>query len=335
MPKEFLIYGTIDAESSSEFIRGFAELESEDEPLSVRVNTPGGSPEYGWGIITKFKEYTGPKIVKVDGKAFSMGMFLCCYADKDKVEAVDTAEFIMHRAAYPDWIERDTEYFNDAMRANLERVNKSLRTAFENRVDVVLFEQLTGKKLKDIFSMDGRLDVSFSAQIAKRIGLISKIISITPAKSAEINNFMLLSVSKTYDIAALTAPKVEETQNNQNSNKNKMTLEELKAQHPEAYAAAVAEGKKAEKDRVESIMVFNHLDSEACKKAIESGESLSAKQMAEFSLKAMSPEALAKLSTEAPAGAATAAAESKEKTAEEKKLEDFEKSVKAELNLTK
>ena len=305
MAKEILLYGQIDAESSSEFIKEFSLLPAENEPVIVRVNCPGGSPEYGSGTVARFKEYAGEKKVKVDGKAYSYGLFFCCYAEKENVEALDVSEFLLHRAAYPDWVERDAEYFTDAMRSNLDRINKGLKTAFENRVDVALFEQLTNCKLKDVFSMESRIDVTFSAAVAKKIGLIGKIITITPDKKAEINSLLFKTASKTYDIAAFAA-NVEAQQNQSiNQNKIKMNLEELKAQNPDVFAAAVALGVKAEKDRVESILVFNHLDPEACKKAIESGESLSAKQMAEFSLKAMSPEALAKLKVEAPAAVTT------------------------------
>jgi hypothetical protein len=151
----------------------------------------------------------------------------------------------------------------------------------------------------------------------------------------EINSYLKITASKSYDLAALTAEAVEEQPITQNSNQNKMTLDELKAKHPDVYASALAEGKKAEKDRVESIMVFNHLDPEACKKAIESGEALSAKQMAEFSLKAMSPEALKKVEENAPGAVKTAEAESKEKTEAEVKTAAFEAEVKAELGLGK
>lgn len=326
MAKEVLLYGTIDAYSSSDYIKEFNEVTEENEDITVRVNTPGGSPEYGFGLVSKFSEYTGSKKVKVDGKAFSMGLFFCVYAAKENVEALDVSEFLLHRAAYPEWVERDCEFFTDAMRANLERVNKSLRTAFENRVDVALFEQLTNCKIKDVFSMDSRIDVFFNAQVAKKVGLISKINAITPQKAAEVNSLLSAMSKTTYEMAALTVdvPKTVEEQTiiSQNSNQDKMTLEELKAKHPEAFKEAVNLGVKTERDRVGSIMVFNHLDPAACKKAIESGEFLTETQKSEFLLKANSPEALLKLQKEAAKPAVTTAEEI-EKDAEEKEVESF------------
>lgn len=314
MAKEVLLYGTIDSYSSSEFIKEFSELEAENEPITVRVNTPGGSPEYGFGMVSKFAEYTGDKKVKVDGKAHSMGLFYCVYAAKENVEALDVSEFLLHRAAYPSYWENDASFFTEQVRANLERINKSLRTAFENRVDVPLFEQLTGCKVKDVFSMDSRIDVFFDAKVAKRVGLISKINPITPQKTAEINSLLSVMACKTYEIAALSTES--------NSNQNKMTLDELKAKHPEAYAEAVALGVSKENDRIKSIMVFAHLDLKSCKEAIDSGKELTATQMAEFSLKAMSPEALAKMQTTAPKAVVTSA-ENTEVTAAETEVTNF------------
>lgn len=325
MAKEVLLYGTIDSYSSSEFIKEFAELEAENEPITVRVNTPGGSPEYGFGMVSKFAEYTGDKKVKVDGKAHSMGLFYCVYALKENVEALDVSEFLLHRAAYPSYWESDASFFTEQVRANLERINKSLRTAFENRVDVPLFEQLTGCKIKDVFSMDSRIDVFFDAKVAKKVGLISKINPITPQKTAEINSLLSVMACKSYEIAALSTES--------NSNQNKMTLDELKAKHPEAFAEAVALGASKENDRVKSIMVFAHLDLKSCKEAIESGKELTAMQMAEFSLKAMSPEALAQMNASAAPVVTTAAVETQEESEASKKLAAFEADVKAELGL--
>lgn len=326
MAKEVLLYGQIDACSSTDFINIFNESTEETDEIIVRVNTPGGIPEYGFGLVSKFSEYTGKKKVKVDGKAHSMGLFFCVYAAKENVEALDVSEFLLHRAAYPDWVERDSEFFNEAVRSNLERINKSLRTAFENRVDVALFEQLTNCKIKDVFSMDSRIDVFFNAQVAKKVGLISKINAITPQKVAEVNSLLSAMSKTTYEMAALTIdmPKTVEEQPiiSQNSNQDKMNKEELKAKHPELYKDIVEEGKKAERDRVGSIMVFNHLDPAACKKAIESGEFLTETQKSEFLLKAMSPESLEKLRKEAAKPAATAA-EELETTAEEKEVANF------------
>lgn len=333
MAKELLLYGELNSESTGEFIASIAALESDSEEIVARLNTPGGSPEYTFGAIAKFAEYPGPKKVKVDGKAYSMGLFFCCYT-KD-VTALDVTEFILHRAAYSSWLERDAEFFNDAVKANLTRINASLRKAFEATVNVPLFEQLTGCKLKDVFSLDSRIDVSFDAKIAKKVGLIKEIVPITPQKKAEIESFMIKEAAKNYDIAAYVPPLVEDNPITKSNNSNKMTTEEFKAKHADIYAEAVQAGVLQERDRVSSILVFNHLDAKACKEAIESGKPLSATQIAEFSLKALSPEALATAQKENAAAIKTGAAPTEEKATEEKALADFSAEVKSFFNSNK
>ena len=177
MPKELLIYGQIYSQSTIDFINGMNEI-GEDDELSVRVSSEGGDVLYGFGMIAKFNEHKGSKIVKVDGKAYSMGLFFCAYADN--VEALDTSKFLLHRAAYSEWFE-DSVYFTPELKAQLVEVNKQLMDAFKAKVDVAKFEELKGVKLKDVFSMDSRIDVFLNAQEAKQIGLINKIVKITPA----------------------------------------------------------------------------------------------------------------------------------------------------------
>jgi len=331
MAKELLIYGSVDAFSSSEFIKTFGEVEAADD-LVVRVNTNGGSPEYGWGMVAKFAEHKGSKTVKIDGKAYSMGMFIACYADD--VEALDVSEFLLHRAAYPQWFENDPEYFTETLRSNLERINKSLRAAFESKVDVAAFESLKGVKLKDVFAMDSRLDVFFTAQEAKKIGLVKTINQITPKKRAEIDSRMEAAARHMGISIAAVVPAHSNPQSIPSPNTNKMTIEQLKAEHPALYAAAVQDGVAQERDRVEACLVFLDIDPKGVKAAIENGKPLTAKQMAEFTLKAANPKALAALEKESAPATETAEAPAKPQTEAEKTVEAFEATVRKNLGLT-
>lgn len=332
MAKELLIYGPIDSYSASLFVEALADI-SPDEDIVVRVNTNGGSPEYGWGMAAKLAEHKGQKTVKLDGKAHSMGLFFACYADN--VEVLDVTEALLHRAAYSTWFESNAEYFTAEIRANLERVNKSLQKAFEAKVDVAAFEALKGVTLKEIFSLDSRKEVFLSATDLKKIGLADKVSKITPAKRAEIQQSMAACAYRPgieMGIAAEETTATDKSHSQQNS--DKMTLEKLKAEHPSVYAEAIAAGVAQEKDRVEACLVFLELDPKAVKEAIESGKPLSAKQMAEFTLKAANPAALKALETENAPAAKTDEPENKETTADEKKVADFEAKVREELGLT-
>jgi len=173
--------------------------------ITVRLNTGGGEPDYGFGMVAKFKEYTGKKTVKIDGKAYSMGAYIAMYADD--VEALDVSNLMIHRAAYPTWFE-ESEYFTDGLRQNLVDTNKSLEAALRGKIDVEEFEKLKDVKVKDIFSMDDRIDVFLTAKEAKKIGLVSKIIKITPSKAAEINSHVKIAAEIAADLT-VTAPEAE------------------------------------------------------------------------------------------------------------------------------
>lgn len=279
---DVLLYGRFDSDSVSTFIEDVAAVEYAEETLTVRVNTIGGEPEYMWGAIAKFNEFKGNKSVKNDGQSHSAGLFFNCYC-KDR-EALDVTEFLLHRCAYPSWVESNPDFFDDARRGNLERVNKSLQKALENTVDVPKLEAImaakTGNasiKLKDIFSMDGRAEVYLTASEAKKIGLIDRIIKITPEKTAEIS---ALKAGKIFIPA-----KAAETE----SKPIKMTKEELQAAHPGVYTAIFNEGKTAGATEMKKVAeVWLHyavIDPKACTEGLKTGEAPSPLQIIEFTEK--------------------------------------------------
>lgn len=316
MPRNILIYGGISSYTASEFINQIDEIEGDS--LDIRINSEGGDVAYCYGMIAKFKEHTGAKSVSVDGQAYSMAAFFCCYTDN--VEALDVSQFMVHRASYSEWFE-GSSYFTPELKTNLETINASLMAAFKNKIDVEKFEalpQMSGRKLKDIFSMDARLNIFLTAKEAKSIGLISKINTITPAKKAEIDGLM------GYRVAALVEiPKVE-------PKKNKMTKEEFKAQHPEAFAALHTEITAFERDRVGAWMTFVEVDPKAVAEGVKSGNPLGQTAMAEFSQKMFAAAQLVKVA----AGAAPAVVTAEVKpvvTGEKTELEVLEAKLTTEL----
>jgi ATP-dependent protease ClpP protease subunit len=295
---EVLVYGYIYDYSAQEFVRSFSEIEGDS--IVCRINTDGGGPEAGWSMIGKFSEFSGQKLVKVDGKAYSMGAFMCCYAND--VECFDVSQFLIHRASYGMWYEN--EYMDDAEKTNLTNVNKKLREAFEAKVDVAKFENLkvckdNGVTVNRLFSMDERIDVFLTADEAKKIGLVNRIVKITPEKAASINKSVskLAASSNNIDSLIIKFPENNTPEQpvvvatNENNNKqsikqtNKMKIEELQAQHPELYAAVVNIGVKQEQDRVGAWMPWQEVDADAVKAGISSGASISQKDISEFALK--------------------------------------------------
>jgi ATP-dependent protease ClpP protease subunit len=297
MAKEVLLYGEMYSYSARDFIRSVEEAKGSD--LSVRVNSMGGDVDYGYGMIAKFKEFEGKKSVKVDGSAASMAAFFTLYADD--VEALDVSTFTFHRAAYPEWIERDAKQMDGYREQVLTKANADLRAALESKVDAAEWERVTGVTIDEMFSRDSRIDVLLTAKQAKQLGIVSKINALTPQKSAEIEARLLaLGESVTgLRLAAKNEPKPNKP------NPKAMTIETLKAEHPEVYAAAVNAGVTQERDRVGAWAVFADVDVKAVTEGIKSGASITATATAEFSRKAFAAGQVAALEENSPKPTAT------------------------------
>lgn len=340
MPKDVLIYGPIYSDSAIEFHENVAEVQKDapDEEIKIRINTEGGEPMYGWGMVAKISELPN-KSVQVDGAAYSFGAFALCYCDK--VSALDVSQFLLHRAAYSSWFE-SSEYFTEEIQQNLKQINDKLEKALRNKIDVAKLEALGKGTVKEIFSMEGRKDVFLNAIEAKKIGLISEIIKITPSIKAEVNTRLLTVAVKYEKIAAkyeadgqkpIAFEKEKKEEKAKIQKKIPMTAAEFKAENPEVYASIFADGKKAgvkeENDRVGAWTVFAHLDPEAVKKGIASTEAPSATQMSEFALKALSPEKLQAIKKDSEKKVETEEEDVDGKTA----LSMFESSFRASLGL--
>ena len=343
MPKEVLVYGNIHSFSVIDTLKAMNEVDPDDGML-LRINTDGGQPQDGFGLAAKLQEFTGAKEVQVDGRAYSTGLFLLCYAEK--VQAIDVAQFMVHRAGYSEWYEK-SEFFTPEAKENLVAINKSLEKAFRNKIDVKKFEELKGVKIKELFDIEKpRKDVFFTAVEAKKIGLIDKVIKITPSAMLEINASME-SIAAKYEGGQIHK-KIDEpvsadsgntkSEKTQILNSKKMTKEELLSAHPAICAELIADGAKKEKARVGAWMVNIDVDAAAVKAGIEAGEPLSQKDMAEFAQKQMN--AIAKKGLEddstgtvetdkATVDAAAAAAAKGEPTA----MESLEASIDAHLKI--
>lgn len=292
---EVLLYGYIYGYSAESFINAVNAL-NEDE-LCVRVNTDGGEVASGWGMIAKYNEFEGEKHVKVDGKAYSMGAMICCYAKAENVQCLDVSQFMFHRAAYGDYYE--SNYMTDSEKESLVMMNKNLKTAFVNRIDVAKFEALPQCKSKNItvdslFSMDSRQEVYLSATDAKKIGLVGSIVKITPEKQAEINakvNSIVTATATASLIVNMPNQKPQPNAVNDSVNNKKQikmdTLAELRAAHPNLVAQAVQEGVTQERERVNAWIALSEIDSPKALAGIKDGKDVTNTVITEFTVTAM------------------------------------------------
>jgi ATP-dependent Clp protease protease subunit len=332
MAKELLLYGDINQYSAADLVRQMDE--SKDDDIVLRINSHGGVVTDGWSVIAKYSELPNSKSVKVDGVAASMALMFLAYASDS--ESLDVSNFTLHRAAYPDWYEK-SEYFTPEQKANLISMNDNLKKALEAKIDVKKLEELKGVKMKDIFSMDSRIDVNLNAKEAKAIGLINRIVKITPQRKAELNSMFMQAAAHSVPLieAEITEPtKVE-------LNNKPMNIEKLKAEHPQVYADVLALGVKAEKDRVGAWMAFAEIDPKAVAEGVKSGEAMTQTVMAELTVKSISAKQVAQVTAENPTPTETdpknAANGAPEKNSAEAKkaaeLEAFKKEAYAHLEL--
>jgi ATP-dependent protease ClpP protease subunit len=332
MKKEILLYSYLWSGTSERIINEINSLGSGKE-LVMRVNSDGGSPEDTFGILAKMKEYNdagGTTHVKVDGKARSMGLFFLAYANGKKT-ALDVTEGMMHRAAYSPYVESSKDLMTEAMWASLDKINGHLRAAVEATIDVSKFEEITGKTLDEVFSNEQRIDVVLTAQQMLEIGLIDEIVSITPEKKAEIEANMNQAAIAAGFVASPQAPIVEAQKKVvNNSNHNKMTIDKLKAEHPEVFAAAVQVGVTQERDRSTEWLSFVEADVNAVKAGIESGKNINvaeASRLAVLANNAKTLEAIAEGAPNATDKPKNADNKPTELSAEAKALAEFEKEV--------
>lgn len=316
MAKELYLYTEITPESIEALMSDMEDCSPDD--MTIRLCSPGGDLFAAWGLYAKMQETPGEVHLKVDGLAASAAAYAPLFADK--TTALETSTFMLHRADGPVKSESDQEF--------LDAKNQELRTRLEDRIDGKKLKELKGVSIKDMFEAKDRKDVYLTAKEAKAIGLINDIVKVNAkdikAINSRLNSFK--TIKKPMAIAAVTKP----------VKMDKMNVDNFKAKYPKTYAKVLAAGAAAEKERIEGILVYAHVDEKLAKETIESGKTFTAKQIGELVLKANSPEILKKIAAAAaPTVVAAATPVVTEKTEKEKELEVFEKTLRTSLKLDK
>jgi ATP-dependent protease ClpP protease subunit len=355
---DILLYGYIYSYNALFFFEQVnkALYENPEAELTLRINTSGGEPDFMQEMARKAIEIANQVHVKVGATCNSAGFLMLAYIPAERIEALDVTNAVLHRAAYPSYIEKAPEFADSAYSTILKNANKGYEKALRAKMDVTAFEALPqmaekGLKLKDVFSMETRHDIVLTGADLKKVGLVGKVVRLEPAKLEEMNaatekfnaatniheiRMVASTISKSADTIIETESKNDDTI---------MDLKELKAKFPAIYAEAVAEGRLAgvqsEKDRIEAIMVYADVDLEECKKAIEAGTNFTAKQQALLSRKSVeqnfSKDALKDLEGDAAKAVTTTEVkgEAKPATEKEKSIAAFEASLDLGLGLNK
>lgn len=326
--KQILLYSSIYSYTAETFIEKMSELDNK-EPVTIRVNSPGGSVFAGWGMVRSIQEHKGEVVYKVDGIAASMAFYNMLFADK--VEALDVSRFLIHRADGYTSTEEDKK--------ELSNINVLIRKHLEKRVTSETFKQVTGYSIDDVFAKDKRIDIWVSSKDAKKMGLVDKITRLEPREIQAIGNIMDIAASAFNDSSRGSddnehGSSKEFGANNSNNKISKtMNLDELKAQHPGLYNQVLEAGKdegfkagvKAEKLRVKGWLAYIDVDNKTVVAAIRDDKEFDNTVIAEMSVKVAAKAKKGDLeddSTEELSGG-----KPEDKTAEQQEIEAYEKTV--------
>jgi ATP-dependent protease ClpP protease subunit len=320
---EILLYSDIYDFTAEQVVSQLEQYKG--QPITLRINSGGGGVTNGYSILAKMQEAKKPIDIKVDGMAASMAAFMLCYSNN--VECLDVSTFLLHRAAFPEYMENNADQMNDGMWAYLNNMNASLRAALEAKINTDMWEAVTGTTLDALFSNDGRMDVTLTAAQAKQLGLVNKVTPLTAATKQTIEAKAKKVNAQVYaKVAAFKAPQ-STTTNNQPNHMDRFTI---KAQYPDAYKAIRSKAINEERERVNAWMVYIDVDAEKVKAGIASGNKITNAETQELLLKSVGVEALAKVTDgNAPAIIPAAGANGKQLTAEQREQAEFEARLKA------
>jgi len=274
-----LLYGRVNEWSAKDFVTDINALSGQNK--EVHINGDGGEVRYGLACLTNLSKIKDVTLIN-DAEANSMYAFMFCYPATSK-KCADYSTFGFHRAGYPDWVERDPELFDDAVKAELTSVNANLRKALEATVDPIKWMTETGVSLDELFSMSSRKEVIIDAQKAKRLGLVDEVFQVTPEKKKEVN-----ALRETIEAKFSTPHKIAAQINTEKM----ITTAEFKTQNPEAYKKLVNSITQKANEKAEAWFAAAEFDYKAALEGFKSGKAITVTAQFEFLKKQFKAEAV-------------------------------------------
>lgn len=175
--REIMIYYPLYSFIASDIIKQLDEVKSD---YTVRMSCPGGEVFPSYGIAKKVKELKAKgysSTLKIDGLSASMAGVLAPFFDT--VEMLKPAKFMIH----PPWGGSSNEV--------LIQVATDLKDILKSRIDEEKFQEITDTTLDDVFDLTRKTrhdDVWLTADQAQEIGLVHKVVELTPDLKNEIEN---------------------------------------------------------------------------------------------------------------------------------------------------
>jgi len=280
-------------------------MQSLKKPKVTMVTRQGMAASGGWGILSE-GDY-----VMAESDDAEIGchgvMWSVSGVPNGKKDAYGVVNFVVVSSTSPNKNEAPLKAINNndtsLMQAEVDKLHLDFQASSKKARPNIKDEQMTGAMYPASEVVGTMIDAIGSQKDA-----INKILELSNTKS----NFNPI--------------------NNKKQTKA-MTAEEFKAQHPEEHAKVFNAGKaegttagaEAEKERVETWMLYKDLDPEAVQKGIESGKWPSQKEQAAFNLKAATAGTLKKLQETSAKDLNVPEGETKEKvlTADEKEFKEL------------
>ncbi len=322
MAKEILLYTSIFSFTAEDFINKVNEAAGQD--LVCRINGPGGSVFAGYGMLEKLASHDGN--VKVHGDGIVASMYTAFFLYADERTCLDVTRFMIHRAN--GYVETDED------RQRLVSINKDLKKKYNAVVDSKKLKEISGYTIDEIYDAEDVIDVWLTAKEAKAIGLVDKIIKLTPKNTREYKALYesIAACADTYPTATTELQQNIQKQTKQNTAMT--TLAELKAQAPALYEEllnkGIEAGVKQERTRVNALIKWVSVDAKFVTDCIAEGKEMDAEIMSDLAFKKANIQAGVKLEEDSPAGVQTPEAQKGTEDAKKtKELEAFVAGVKA------
>ena len=147
----------------------YLNAQDQSEPITIYINSPGGSIYAGLAIYDIMKKVEAPIITIGLGLCASMGAFLLSAGNKGKRYALENAEIMIHQPLGG----------SQGQVSDIEIMTKRY-LYLRNKLNAMLAKH-TGQSIKKI-AKDTDRDYFMSSEEAKEYGLIDEVISLNSLK---------------------------------------------------------------------------------------------------------------------------------------------------------
>ncbi len=160
--------GPVDSSSAEITIRKlwYLELQNPGKPITLIINSPGGSVDAGFAVWDQIKMITSPVTTVITGLAASMGSVLSLCADSGKRFATQNARIMIHQPSIGGPI--------TGQATDLDIHAREILKTKSRLID--LYVEAT-KQTKEVIERAIDRDTWMSAQEAKDFGLLDAIVT--------------------------------------------------------------------------------------------------------------------------------------------------------------